>query len=158
MKPATISDLKKEMKDLPQEEMVKLCIRLAGYKKENKELLTYLLFESGNEEGYINSIKNDIEEEFKSINKSTLYFAKKTIRRILRMVKKYIKYSGKKETGVELLIFYCEQLRETGIPIQDSKVLMNLYQRQLDSIKKALVTLHEDLQFDYEERIASLKL
>lgn len=158
MKPATISDLKKEMKDLPQEEMVKLCIRLAGYKKENKELLTYLLFESGNEEGYINSIKNDIEEEFKSINKSTLYFAKKTIRRILRMVKKYIKYSGKKETEVELLIFYCEQLRETGIPIQDSKVLMNLYQRQLDSIKKALVTLHEDLQFDYEERIASLKL
>lgn len=158
MKPASINDLKKELKELPPEELAKLCIRLAGYKKENKELLTYLIFEAVDEQAYIRSIKTDVEEEFQSINKTTLYFAKKTIRRILRMVKKYIKYSGKKETEVDLLIFFLQTLKETEIPIQDSKVLVNLYERQLITIRKAMVSLHEDLQYDYEETITSLEL
>ena len=143
---------------LSQEELVRLCIKLARYKKENKELLNYLLFETGDEERYINSIKEEVEKEFKAINKSSLYLAKKTIRRILRLVKKYSKYSGHKETELELLIFFCQQLKETKLPIKDSKVLTNLYQRQIQTAKKALSTLHEDLQFDFKDHITSLEL
>lgn len=156
MKTATVTELKKELSRRSQEELTNLCLKLARYKKENKELLTYLLFEAGNEEQYIASVKNQIEEEFKSINKTNLYLAKKTIRRVLRLTKKYIKYSGKKETAVELLIFYCQKLQETKLPIKDSKVLLNLYQKQIDAIRKSVSGLHEDLQFDYEHQISSL--
>jgi hypothetical protein len=34
---------------------------------------------------------------------------------------------------------------------------MNLYERQLASIEKALSTLHEDLQADYRGRVEELK-
>lgn len=156
MKIASLSELKKELNSLPPQEVVKLCLRLASYKKENKELLNYLLFEGGDEKNYINNIKEEISLEFKEINTTNLYFAKKSVRRILRILKKYIKYSGNKETEIELLIFFLQKLKNTKIKIDDSKVLTNLYQRQLQSIEKALNTLHEDLIFDYQEKISLL--
>ncbi|MCB0546499.1 MAG: hypothetical protein KDD19_02870 [Phaeodactylibacter sp.] len=45
MKAATIRELKQAMDNLSAGELVELCLRLARFKKENKELLTYLLFE-----------------------------------------------------------------------------------------------------------------
>ena len=51
MKAATVAQLKKELQFKSQEETMQLCLRLARFKKENKELLTYLLFESDSEEG-----------------------------------------------------------------------------------------------------------
>ena len=48
MKPATISEIKKTLFSLEKEEVVEHCLRLIKYKKENKELLNYLLFESSN--------------------------------------------------------------------------------------------------------------
>ncbi len=155
---ASLSNIKKELNTHPKEELVNLCLELAKFKKENKELLNYLLFEAGNESKYIDAIKTEVKEEFKEINKTNLYLAKKTIRRILRLVKKYIKYSGNKETEVELLIFFCQQVKNTKLKIENSKVLLNLYQRQIDNIRKAQLKLHEDLQYDYEESIAKLTL
>ena len=44
MKAATLNELKHELSHLPAEELLDLCTRLARFKKENKELLTFLLF------------------------------------------------------------------------------------------------------------------
>jgi len=46
MKTATVTQLKKELKHHSQAELIALCLRLSKFKKENKELLTYLLFET----------------------------------------------------------------------------------------------------------------
>ena len=46
MKAASISEIKTELKGLPPAQLTELCLRLARFKKENKELLTYLLFEA----------------------------------------------------------------------------------------------------------------
>ncbi|WMJ72128.1 hypothetical protein RCC89_02935 [Cytophagaceae bacterium ABcell3] len=158
MKTATLTTIKKELAGLPTEELQKILIRLARYKQENKELLSYLLFESGDEHAFIQSVSEQIEAELSKVNKSSLYLAKKTIRKVLKMTKKYIRYSGKKETEVELLIFFCKKLQETNLPFQDSKVLLNLYQRQVENIEKALAGLHEDLQYDYESEVDALKI
>ena len=42
MKAASIVTIRKELKHKSSEELQKLCLRLAAYKVENKELLTYL--------------------------------------------------------------------------------------------------------------------
>ncbi len=156
MQAASLSDLKKELEQLSPKAVKELCLRLAKYKKENKELLTYLLFEAGNEQGYIRGIQDEMDEAFAGINKGSLYYAAKNLRKILRMANKYIKYSGNKQTEVEVLMYYCLKVMQSGLPVRNSTALANLYQRQLDKITKAISKLHEDLQYDYEQELAPL--
>ncbi|MBT8395215.1 MAG: hypothetical protein KJN66_10245, partial [Bacteroidia bacterium] len=110
MKTATVKQLKDELKYLANEDLVKLCLRLSRFKKENKELLTYLLFEADDESSYIESVKMEIDEQFELINTSSYFYIKKSVRKILRNIKKYIRYSLKKETEVELLLYFCKKL------------------------------------------------
>jgi len=156
MKAASVSALKNELSTLPQDEVLKICMQIVKYKKENKELLHYLLFESYDEPGYIKDIKNEIDQQFSEINTSHLYFAKKSIRKILKIINKYIRYSSHKRTEIDLLIYFCIKLKNSGIPIRSSASLHNLYLGQVQKIKKAIATLHEDLQFDYQDEIKRL--
>jgi hypothetical protein len=157
MKSATLSELKKELIHLPASEVIDICLRLGRFKAENKELLTYILFESADENRFIRSAITEIDECFKDINKQNLYLAKKTIRKILKIVRKNIRYSGKKETETELLLHFCEKLLSAGIPLQTNKVILNMYNKQVETIRKTISTLHEDLQFDYQERVERLR-
>lgn len=156
MKAASISTIKKELTTLPQDEVLKICMRMMKYKKENKELIHYLLFEAYDEQGYIKDIKDEIDQQFLEINPSHLYFAKKSIRKILKITNKYIRYSGQKRTEVDLLIYFCLKLKKSGISIRSSASLHNLYLGQVQKIKKAVAMLHEDLQFDYQDEIKRL--
>lgn len=156
MKAASVNELKEELKQLPANKLVDICLRLAKYKKENKELLNYLLLESDDEEGYINAVKNDITEEFSAVNSSNLYFAKKTIRKILRIANKHIRYIGTKQAEAELLIYFCTVLKDSGIAFSKSTALNNLYHAQIKKAAKAVDTMHEDLQYDYKKELAKL--
>ncbi|HYG15161.1 MAG TPA: hypothetical protein VEC12_05360 [Bacteroidia bacterium] len=156
MKAATLSELKRELNELPPKQVVELCLRLTRYKKENKELLTYLLFEADDEQAYVNAIRQEITDQFEMLNSSNIYLAKKGIRKILRMAGKFIKYSGNKQTEAEVLIHFCKELKATGIRIHRYLDLSNLYDRQLEKIRKAVATLHEDLQWDYKGEIENL--
>ena len=156
MQSASLSTIKNELQHIPQEVLVELCLRIAKYKKENKELLNYLLFENTNEQNYINVLKQEIEEQFAEINISNMFFAKKSIRRILRMANKYIKYSGLSETEIEVLIHFCKQVKALKIDYTKSAAMVNLYNNQLKKINKAMNTLHEDLQYEYEKEIELL--
>ena len=153
---ASINEIKKELNNLEASDLLTICMRLAKYKKENKELLAYLLFESHNEHSYILKVKTEIDEQFDEINKANLYWAKKSLRKILRNTNKFIKYSGQKETEVELLIYYCSKLKLSGIKFYDSPALMNLYSQQIKKIDKILSSLHEDLRYDYEIELQKL--
>jgi len=157
MKPASLSYLKKELNTLPYNEVLNICMQIVKYKKENKELLSYLLFEAGDEQQYIKNIKEEIDEYFAEINSSHIYYAKKSIRKILRFTNRYIRYSGRKQTEADLLIYFCLKLKSSGIKIKTSTALNNLYESQLQKIKNAVSKMHEDLQFDYAQEIKQLK-
>ena len=77
MEIASLSNIKKELKNLPPEVLQDVITRLAKYKKDNKELLSYLLFEAYNEDEYIRQVKEEIDLEFMSLNRSSFYLAKK---------------------------------------------------------------------------------
>ena len=143
---------------MPAPEITELCLRLAKFKKENKELLTYLIFEAHDEQGFIQSIKKEVDEQFAEINKSNLYFVKKTLRKILRNINKHIRYTGSSQVTIELLIYFCRSIQGSGIPIQKNPIIANLYKGQVQKINKTLLSLHEDLQYDYTREIAALEL
>ncbi len=156
MKAVSVTTIKKELQHNSTDELVELCLRLSKFKKENKELLTYLLFESHDESGYITSVKSEIDALFETINTDSYHYIKKSVRKILRTLKKYARYSLKKETEVELLLHFCQRLKDFEPSIQNNLTLMNIYQRQIVSIKKIVSTLHEDLQYDYHLALEEL--
>ena len=158
MKAVTIKKIKDELSDKSASELMDICLHLSKFKKENKELLTYLLFESHDEESYILSVKERIDFLFEDINIKSFFYIRKSARKILTLTKKYIRYSKKKETEAELLIYYCRKLKDFSPSIRQSSRLLNVYQTQLKMIKKAVGTLHEDLQYDYKMEIENLEI
>lgn len=157
MKSASIQEVKAELAALNKTELVSLCLRLTKYKKENKELLGFLLFNTHDLDAYIQEVQAEILEMFKDVNSAHVYFAKKTLRKILRFANKHIKFAASKQAEVEILLYYCKQFKKQGSYVFKSTALANLYAAQLKQIAKAIDTLHEDLQFEYLRKLEILK-
>jgi len=157
MKTASVKELRLALSERSPKELLEICLRLSRFKKENKELLTYLLFEASDEMSYIQSIKQLMDHEFTEINSRSFFYIKKSIRKILRNTKKYIRYSKKKETEVELLLYFCKKLQAFRPSISRNRVMKNLYYRQLEFIERKLEKLHEDLQYDYGVELENLR-
>ncbi len=153
MATTSLAQLKKELQHLSNGELIDLCIKLAKYKKENKELLIYLLFDSGNEDRYIDAVTIEVDQIFSEMNTYHPYLAKKTIRKALRIASKYIKYSGEPATEVRILMHFCRKLNSCGISIRRYPVLVNLYDRQIKKIQTVISKMHEDLQFDLNQEL-----
>jgi hypothetical protein len=157
MKAATSNEIKQELKGLSGAKLVELCLRLARFKKENKELLTFLLFEADDPETYLQNVKEEVNEQFREVNTTSMYFAKKTIRKILRTVNKHIRYTGSKQAEAELLIHFCKRLKELKIPFRKSNVIDKLLDARVKKIKAAIDTMHEDLQYEYIRALEDLQ-
>lgn len=156
METASLSEIKKELKELSPQQLQDVIARLARFKKENKELLHYLLFEAVDEQVFIQNVKEEIDEQFRHLNRSAGYLAKKTVRKTLQTTNKYIRFSGSKETEMELLLYFCGKMKKLGLRTGSGRTISNLYQRQIQRIQKVWSSLHEDLQYDYREAIDNL--
>lgn len=157
MRIASVNEIKQELNTLKPSEVKDLCLRLARYKKENKELLTYLLFEAHNEQQYIESVKHEVDDIFDTLPNSNLHLTKKTLRRILRSLNKYGRHTGSSQSQIEMLLHFCQKLKQSGILMHKSAALENLYFQQLKKISKLLDTIHEDLRFDYTRKLTALE-
>ncbi len=157
MKIASINEIKQELVHLDKKELLEICLRIIKYKKENKELATFLLFEAEDVQTYLLNVKEYINEQFEEINKSNLYFAKKSLRKILKNTNKYIKHTSLKEAEATLLIYYCSKIKTSGIKINKSAALTNIYNNQLKKIDAVIAALHADLQYDYAKEVELLR-
>ena len=156
MKAASIHEIKQELKTLNATELLEVCLRLARAKKENKELLTYLLFEAHDIDGYISHLKSETAEAFTHVHTHNLYFLKKNLRKILSWLNKHLRFAGSKAAEAEVLLYFCVCLHQHKIPYKNSMALHNLYNAQLKKIKAAIGTLHEDLQHDFTRQLNEL--
>lgn len=150
MKSSSLNEVKKELQALSPKELAEMCIALAKYKKDNKEYLDYLLFEAHNKEDYIIRIKEEMDEAFILMRgQGNLYYNKKSLRKVLRMISKYSKYIGDKPSSIDLLIYFCLKLKRSGIPYHESKLIVNMYDQQIKKITTLINGLHEDIRQDY---------
>jgi hypothetical protein len=153
MRPATIQQIKQELAVLKPAQLNAVCLRLAKFKKENKELLTYLLFEAGNEADYVQSIKEQIAEQFAAINTSSVYFIKKSLRKIVRLINRYAGFSEVTVTELELRLHFCQLVQAQGWPMGSNKALENIYEGQVKKVKTLMDTLHPDERYDYQKQV-----
>lgn len=157
MKSASSNEIKAALHHLSPKEMLHICMRMIKYKKENKELLSYLLYEADNELQYIENIKHEIDDYFNNLAVLNFSNLLKKLRKVIRLANKYIKFSGSKNVEVAVLIYICEKIKPYTKQTS-SAALINLYQRQLIKIDKALQKLDEDLQYDYKNEIANIQI
>ena len=149
MKAASVKEIKSALENLPPKELLDICVRLIKFKKENKELATYILFDETDEPGYVNNVKASLDLLFDDVNKTNVYFAKKTLRKIVRIANKFIRYSNDASTEVEVLLFVAERMRKLNLEMSKSTALENIYLGLIKKISKAIMLMHEDLQYDY---------
>jgi hypothetical protein len=145
-----LQDIKKEIQHLSNEQIAEFCLRLARYKKENKELLAYLLFDANDEHAFIEKIKAEVGFMFSQLP-SQSYLAAKSIRKILRLISKYTKFIGSKRAEIDMLLNFCYNYLQYTDRKSSYKPLRLILLRQVQKINALITKLHEDLQFDYSQ-------
>lgn len=155
MKAQSLAALKKALSHRSEEDILEICLKLIKLKKENKELLSYLLFYD-DEQVFIEDIKTSIDEQFELINTSHAYYIRKSSRKILNTIKRYVKYSKNKQTEIELLLYFIEKLNSLSSRQLSNTRMQNMLQQTIKSIEKAIEGLHPDLQYDYHKILEGL--
>lgn len=152
-----LAELKKELNFHEAHELKELCLRLAKYKTENKELLHYLLFYQDRKQDYVNEVKALLEAEFDDLHPS-IYYVSKQLRKLTRIMNKHIKYIGEKDKEAELVLCFSELFIHHPISNTTHKALIVLLFRQLKRLNKLIPKLEEDLQFDYQQQFEAALL
>jgi len=156
MKPATVRQIKQELKHKDESELLNICVRLANYKKDNKELLSYLLFESDDEQGYAALIKQEISNMFLDINQNTNYWVKKGLRKIIRYMDRVLRYTKSMETQIDVRLHFCEVMLAEGFSAESALVFGKILEVQFNKVSKVYEKLHEDIKYDFESRLSNL--
>lgn len=150
-----LSNIRKELNSLPPEALTSICLRLAKYKTENKELLNYLLFYNDNKEEYVNEVKQFLDDSFSNLPYSD-YTTTKVLRKATRLMNKHIKFIGDKHQEVGLSLYFCTLFIEKKIIKTNHKPLIGLLFRQLKRSDKIIPKLEDDLQFDFQNEFDTL--
>ncbi|CAN5199441.1 hypothetical protein BH09BAC2_BH09BAC2_19440 [soil metagenome] len=157
MKASSIKDIKLALDNADRKELLDIALRLIKFRKENKELVTYLLFEATDETGYVIQVKDTLDLQFAEVNRTNIYIAKKNLRKIIRTANKFIKYSNEATTEIEILSYLAQAIKELNLPLKKNVALANLFTSLLKKIDKRIGSLHEDLQFDFKGLIDELR-
>jgi len=150
-----LQEIKKELQHLSGSQIADLCLRLARHKKENKELLAYLMFESNDQAGFIEKVKAEVGFMFSQLPVRS-YDVAKYLRKILRLIGKYIKFMTSKEAEIDLLLNFCTNYIQYADHKTSYKPLRLLLIRQIEKIRTAIGKLHEDLQLDFTNEFNSM--
>lgn len=157
MKAATLHQIKKELETSSSQRVLSLLMRIIKSKTENKELISFLLFDEDNLSGYITDLRADVTELLKDVKYLPPYQVKRSLRKALKFISKYAKYTGAKETEAELLMHLCKIMQAEGITSGTNKIAHNIYSKQIEKVEKLIPLLHEELRFDYKEEISNLR-
>ena len=127
----SVSQIKKTISSMDADALAVICLRMAKYKKENKELLSYLLYESSDEASYIEQVQAELDELFDTLIDNGSYKYMKQLRKIGRFINKPMKYSGLPSTQIEILLYFAQKLKPIVKKKSNLTALQNLYMQQL---------------------------
>lgn len=153
MKLSSLKEIKKELELRSNADILSFCLMLVKFKKENKELITFLLFHANDLTSYINEVKDQTTRMFEEMNRRHIFYEKKSTRKILHFVDKQVRFAADKAAEAELRIHFCNCIIAYSIPLKKSRQLLLLYLQQLKKINEILSSVHPDLQFDLKKQL-----
>lgn len=150
MATTSLNQLKKELATRTHTELVQVCLSLTKLKAENKEMLSYLLFDSDDPLSYAQIIKEEMDVFLWQVSDHT-YALTKGLRKALGMITKYSRFTKSKQGEIELLLHFLTRYLEKTESSVRYPALLGLAYRALRKIYSLIGKLHEDLQFDYTQ-------
>lgn len=151
-------DIKKTMLHLTEKELMELCLSLIRYKKENKELVSYLLYDKHDEAYFIEKLCVDVDDMFKEIEGLTSRDIRKKARKIIRHCDKWLRFSKRKDTEIEVRMHLLKKIRTFPFTRSLTYFQETLYLRQRKKIMQSIPKVHEDLQNDYIDYMEEFNL
>ncbi|MFN5317929.1 MAG: hypothetical protein ACK5CY_03715 [Bacteroidia bacterium] len=152
----SLAALKKELNSLDRIDLVNICARLARYKKENKELLAFLLLDADDPIHYAEKIKPLLDEPFEAPYHSAWAFAKR-LRKALRQIAKYQRFTGSARGEAELLMYLLKKFEGDWRRGITQAGIQKIILRCFEKIESLLDKMDEDYRSDFEEPLAALK-
>jgi hypothetical protein len=153
----SLAEIKKDLSYLSEKELITLITDLAKFSRENKAFLYFKLNERDQPNLFVDSVKEELDEAFQTANTKNYHVAKKAAQGIRRKLNKALKLNKNKADQVELILYFCEELKKYGYLKFKHPVINNLFQVQIGKAKKLISTLHEDLQSDFDYRLEELE-
>lgn len=153
----SLAELKKDLSYLSEKELITLITDLAKFSRENKAFLYFKLNERDQPSLFVDSVKEELDEAFQTANTKNYHLGKKAAQTIRRKLNKALKLNKNKADQVELILYFCEELKKYGYLKFKHPVINNLFQVQVGKAKKLIAGLHEDLQSDFSYRIEELE-
>ncbi len=154
----SLNDIKKELKQLPSDEVLTLFAEVLKLSKANKAYAAYRLFKVGDEDDATTQLLTSLEAEVKSLFDANYWSFNKMIKRIYSDLNKAVKPIKDKERLCHIYLSFAEFLFVHRSML--GKVSHHFERYYVFAYKKALsnfITLHEDAQYDYTKRFAILK-
>jgi len=151
----SLQEQKKELQQLSKTELEAICLRFARFKKENKELLEFVLFHQGDPQAYADALKKDLEEVFKSLSGANYSDAKK-LRKITKALNKHAKYIQNPTLEVDLWIWFCLTYCDSMAVKSTAQVIRNFFVKAVLKVEKMQSKLHEDLAFDVAQELEKI--
>lgn len=153
----SLTALKSELKHLSAKDLIELIADLSKFSRENKAFLFFRLYQNDNPRLFIEMVQEELEMEFQQANTKNYNFAKKAAQSIRRKLNKHLKLSKNKAHQIEAIAYFCTNLEKYGYLKLRHPVINNLYAVQVGKIERLVLSLHEDLQYDYTQSIQELK-
>ncbi len=151
----SLSDIRKELAYASPEELKSLCLRMARFKKENKEHLAFLLFQK-NEADFIKSVKAEISDALDDIHRIHAFQARKVLQKTLRTIVKYKKFCLSKVFEMEVMLHFIRSMQAKQISEYTSSYTGQFYKKQQLKLVKILESLDEELSMDYRDEVEDL--
>lgn len=156
MKSVSSHDIRTQLLQANHAELVEYCLRLIRFKKENKELLTFVLFDADDPSGFTQRVKDEIDTSFGEMNITSVYFVKKSLRKIIRYLNKYSRIAGSKLVEAELFAEFCMQLKKLPPSVSGHKQIAKIHDTLRVKIESAISSLHPDLQYDVRKQLENV--
>jgi hypothetical protein len=153
----SLANLKKDLSYLPDKELITLITDLAKFSRENKAFLYFKLNERDQPNLFVDAVKEELDEAFLMANTRHYHVAKKAAQGIRRKLNKSLKLSKNKADQAELILYFCEQMKNYDYQSHHHPVIDNLFKVQIGKAQKLIASLHEDLQSDFFYRIEELQ-
>lgn len=153
----SLAEIKKELSYLDKKELTDLVLELSKFSRDNKGFLFFKLVDRDQPGLFLEMVKEELDQAFMDANIKNYHLAKKSAQTIRRKLNKNLKLSKNKEAHVELILYFCSQLKRYGFLAFRHPVIDNLYKVQLGKAEKLIEKLHEDLQYDFQNQLEELK-
>lgn len=152
----SLRDIREELKLLDRKDLEDTIVELAKLNRQNKRSIAVKLASRHDASVVLDSFKEELNLLFGQANASNYFLAKKAIQAIRRKMNQNLTLTKDKSQQVELLFHFCDRMREEGYLAFRHPVIDNVYLMQFRKADKILEGLHDDIRYDFAEKLDAL--